>query len=129
MVEKRASSGGGDFSPEYFENLGNQQPSGQERLTAVARLIEMAKEVGVEVPADSTIDQVHDALLQEETFLAEQFESANVAYDDYVEGEEVKDSMTDAEKALVDVLITNRIPLPEVMSVETLQAALNESMK
>ena len=46
-----------------------------------------------------------------------------------MEGEEVKDSMTDAEKALVDVLITNRIPLPEVMSVETLQEALNESMK
>ena len=56
MVEKRASSGGGDFSPEYFENLANQQPSGQERLTAVARLIEMAKEVGVEVPVDSTLD-------------------------------------------------------------------------
>ena len=84
MVEKRASSGGSDFSQEYFENLANEQPSGQERLTAVARLIEMAKEVGVEVPVDSTLDQVHDALLQEETFLAEQFESANVAYDDYV---------------------------------------------
>ena len=89
----------------------------------------MAKEVGVDVPIDSTLDQVHDALLQEENFLAEQFESANVAYDDYVEGEEVKDSMTDEEKALVDELITNRIPLPEVMSADNLQAALSESME
>ena len=30
--------------------------------------------------------------------------------------------------ALVDELITNRIPLPELISVETLQAALDASM-
>ena len=46
----------------------------------------------------------------------------------YVEGEEVKDELTDQEKALVDELITNRIPLPRVLSLENMTAALNASM-
>ena len=50
MVERRVSSGGGDLPPEYFENIENGEPSGQERLSAVARLIEMAKEIGVDIP-------------------------------------------------------------------------------
>ena len=62
MVEKRASdSTQGEYS----------QPTGQERLTAVARLIEMAKDVGVDMPAGASLDQIQDALLHEETFLQE----------------------------------------------------------
>ena len=69
MVERRVSSGGGDLPPEYFENIENGDPSGEERLTAVARLIEMAREIGVVVPQDATLDEVQDALLHEESFL------------------------------------------------------------
>ena len=69
MVERRVSSGGGDLPPESYENISNESPNEKERLQAVARLIEMAKEIGVEVPVDATLDQVHDALIAEEGFL------------------------------------------------------------
>ena len=41
--------------------------------------------------------------------------------------EEGKADLSDEEKALVDELITNRIPLPGVLNIETLQAALDAS--
>ena len=58
MVERRVSSGGADLTSENFANSSNQIPDSQERLQAVARLIEMANEIGVEVPMGATLDEV-----------------------------------------------------------------------
>ena len=49
MVERRVSSGGADLPAQNY-------PDEQERLQAIARLIEMAQEIGVELPADATLD-------------------------------------------------------------------------
>ena len=129
MVERRVSSGGADLTSENFANSSNQIPDSQERLQAVARLIEMANEIGVEVPMGATLDEVQHALIREESFLQEQIQSANSAYDEYVQGEsydsqETLGDLSEEQKTLVDELITNRIPLPADLSVDSLRAAL-----
>ena len=129
MVERRVSSGGADLTSENFANSSNQIPDSQERLQAVARLIEMANEIGVEVPMGATLDEVQHALIREESFLQEQIQSANSAYDEYVQGEsydsqETLGDLSEEQKILVDELITNRIPLPADLSVDSLRAAL-----
>ena len=90
MVERRVSSGGADLSSQNYANSSNQIPDSQERLQAVARLIEMAQEIGVEVPMGATLDEVQHALIREESFLQEQIQSANSAYDEYVQGEVIE---------------------------------------
>ena len=129
MVERRVSSGGADLTSENFANSSNQIPDSQERLQAVARLIEMANEIGVEVPMGATLDEVQHALIREESFLQEQIQSANSAYDEYVQGESYDGQgtlgdLSEEQKTLVDELITNRIPLPADLSVGSLRAAL-----
>ena len=129
MVERRVSSGGADLTSENFANSSNQIPDSQERLQAVARLIEMANEIGVEVPMGATLDEVQHALIREESFLQEQIQSANSAYDEYVQGESYDGQgtlgdLSEEQKTLVDELITNRIPLPADLSVDSLRAAL-----
>ena len=129
MVERRVSSGGADLTSENFANSSNQIPDSQERLQAVARLIEMANEIGVEVPMGATLDEVQHALIREESFLQEQIQSANSAYDEYVQGESpdgqgTLSDLSEEQKTLVDELITNRIPLPADLSVGSLRAAL-----
>lgn len=129
MVERRVSSGGADLTSENFANSSNQIPDSQERLQAVARLIEMANEIGVEVPMGATLDEVQHALIREESFLQEQIQSANSAYDEYVQGESYDGQgtlgdLSEEQKTLVDELITNRIPLPADLSAGSLRAAL-----
>ena len=58
MVERRVSSGGADLSSQNYANGSNNIPDSRERLQAVARLIEMAQEIGVEVPRGATLDEV-----------------------------------------------------------------------
>ena len=129
MVERRVSSGGADLTSENFANSSNQIPDSQERLQAVARLIEMANEIGVEVPMGATLDEVQHALIREESFLQEQIQSANSAYDEYVQGESYDGQgalgdLSEEQKTLVDELITNRIPLPADLSAASLRATL-----
>ena len=129
MVERRVSSGGADLTSENFANSSNQIPDSQERLQAVARLIEMANEIGVEVPMGATLDEVQHALIREESFLQEQIQSANSAYDEYVQGESYDGQgalgdLSEEQKTLVDELITNRIPLPTDLSADSLRATL-----
>ena len=50
----------------------SEQPSGQEKISAVARLIEMANQIGVQVPPDATIAELQEALVMEEALLQEQ---------------------------------------------------------
>ena len=38
------------------------------------------------------------------------------------------EQLSEQEMALVDELVTNRIPLPEIINIETLQAALDVSL-
>ena len=41
----------------------SEQPSGQEKISAVARLIEMANQIGVQVRPDATIAELQAALV------------------------------------------------------------------
>ena len=72
MVERRVSSGGADLSSLNYANSNNEIPYSEYEFQAVATLIEMAQEIGVEVPMGATLDEVQHALIREESFLEEQ---------------------------------------------------------